>query len=71
MKFVFVIFAMKSFLHMFTCFLVIVTSRIINPIETNQIYPWMVFLLRQERKLPNEQKDSMPSRCTGAVLSKR
>ena len=71
MKFVFVIFAMKSFLPTFAGLLIIVTSRIINPIETNQIYPWMVFLLRQERKLPNEQKDSMPSRCTGAVLSKR
>ena len=71
MKFVFVIFAMKSFLPTIAGLLIIVTSRIINPIETNQIYPWMVFLLRQERKLPNEQKDSMPSRCTGAVLSRR
>ena len=62
---------LKSFTNTFTDCLDIATSRIINPMETNPIYPWMAFLMRQERKKPYKQEDSIPEACTGAVLSRR
>ena len=52
-------------------FLIIASSRIINPIETDEVYPWMAFLLVQERDKPKLQEDTLPDICTGAVLSRR
>ena len=53
------------------CYLNIASSRIVNPESTNQEFPWMAFLLTQEEKKPQKQKDMLPSQCTGAVISSR
>ena len=52
-------------------FLNLASNRIVNPIKTNQPYPWMAYLLIQEWKEPTKQDDAMLLTCTGAVLSRR
>ena len=42
-----------------------------NPIEKEEPYPWMAYLLTQEWKEPTKQDDAKPSTCTGAVLTRR
>ena len=58
-------------------FFIIASSRIINPFETDEVYPWMAFLLTQAQEKPKtwhqqtKQEDALPSRCTGSVISRR
>ena len=47
------------------------SNRIVNPIERNEPYPWMAFLLIQEWKEPTNQDNAKLMTCTGAVLSRR
>ena len=58
-------------------FLIIASSRIINPFETDEVYPWMAFLLTQQQEKPTKpnqntkQEDALPGICTGSVISRR
>ena len=58
-------------------FLIIASSRIINPYETDEVYPWMAFLLIQAQEKPKRpgettnQEDALPGTCTGSVISRR